>query len=137
MSQVNIQTPAGTVLPSFSRTITDAIIRSRQWAGTNPIHVDDSVAKAQGFERPIATGHIASAYMQDACVRFFGEHFFCDASMDVRFVRPFYLHDTLTVGGKIRDARKEPGGVRFTADLWCTNQQGEEVAVAVVMVVVS
>ncbi len=92
MSQVTLQTPIGTALPSFSRTITSAVIRSRQWAGTNPIHVDESVAKAQGFERPIATGHIASAYMQDACVRFFGEHYFCDASVDVRFIRPFYLN---------------------------------------------
>jgi acyl dehydratase len=137
MSQVTLQTVPGTELPSFKRTISSAIIRSRQWAGTNPIHVDESVAKAQGFTRPIATGHIASAYIQESCIRFFGPHYFCDASLDVRFISPFYLDDVLTVGGKIREAKKEAGGVRFTADMWCTNQQGEQVLAAEVKVLVT
>lgn len=137
MSQVTSTTLVGTALPTFSRTVTSAIINSRQWAGTNPIHVDTAIAKAQGFERPIATGHILSAYMQEACIRFFGEHFFCDATIDVRFIHPFFLNDTVTIGGVIKSAKKEAGGVRFTADLWCTNEQSEKVAVAVATVLVA
>ncbi len=130
-------TPVGTTLPPLTRTVAPVVMKSRQWTGTNPVHADEELARRQGFAKPIATGQISAAYIQEMCIRFFGEAFFYNASIDVRFVRPVFMGDTLTTGGVVREKTLEGSGLRFTVDAWCQNEQREQVTVAVVHAVVA
>jgi acyl dehydratase len=125
MSELKLQ--VGEALPGFERTITATIMFSRQYHGSNVVHSNPELAKVAGLKAPVATGQISAAYIQEMCVRAFGEAMFRGSVLDVRFRRPAYLNDTLAIGGEITEVREVEGGRRVFADAWARNAQGEDV----------
>ncbi|MBI3742878.1 MAG: MaoC family dehydratase [Chloroflexi bacterium] len=117
----------GQALPEIVRTVTAEVMYSRQWAGTNPVHSDPKSAARQGMKAPVVTGQLSAAYIQEACVAFFGEAMWRGSVMDVSFKRPVYLGDTLTAGGRVESVSPEGGRRRVVVAAWARNQKGEEV----------
>lgn len=120
----------GQEMPSFQRTITGMIMRTRQWHGTNIVHSDPAMAARQGMKSPPATGQISAAYIQEMCVNFLGEAMFRNSLIDARFRRPVYENERLTIGGRVEEATAQAGGKKVVIHAWCKNQDGVEVTTA-------
>jgi acyl-CoA hydrolase len=44
-------------------------------------------------------------------------------SIDVKFIRPIYAGDMLTVRGRVTGKSETSTGVRITLDIWCETQR--------------
>lgn len=49
--------------------------------------------------------------------------------MAVKFIKPVYTDDTLTVHGTVIEKTPENGVTRVTVEVWVENQQGEKTMV--------
>lgn len=123
---------------TFTRTVTDEeIARYAQVSGDdNALHVDESFARATRFGGRIAHGALLVGYMSAVftayCRRWLHGHtaqLAISYGYDrIRFVRPTYIGDTITAEHRIVEIN--PAEDKLLADVTCTNQRGELVAVA-------
>lgn len=88
----------------------------------NPIHIDDEVARAAGLGGVILQGLCTFAWLAESVTEFQGDPGKI-RKIRTRFSRPVKPGDTVRFEGKIT---KVEGG-RFTADISCKNQNGEDV----------
>lgn len=93
----------------------------------NPIHVDPEFGKSTSYGSTIAPGYQIIAYASEMMTRDFGEKWIRGGVMDVRLLRAVLPGDTLTIGGKILEKRKEEEGHLIKCDVWIRNQKNEEV----------
>ncbi len=123
---------------TFTRTVTEEEIAlyARVSGDDNALHVDDGFARTTRFGARIAHGALLVGYMSAAFTAY------CRRWLDgrttqmaisygydrIRFVRPTYLGDTLVTEHRIVEV--EPAEDKAFADVTCTNQRGELVAVA-------
>jgi acyl dehydratase len=105
-------------------------------AGGNPIHYDAVFAKNAGLPAPIATGVMSSAFLSEMLTKAFGSDWIRSGSIDVKFIRPIYAGDMLTVRGRVTGKSETSTGVRITLDIWCESQRREPVTVGTASVVV-
>lgn len=61
---------------------------------------------------------------------------YLEHSPDVKFIRPIYAGDTLTIRGRITGKSETSTGVCIALDIWCETQRGEPVTVGTGSVVV-
>lgn len=74
----------------------------------SPVHVDESFAKAQGFEGRVMHGTILNGFLSHFIGMYFPGRFSLLLSVDLRFSNPSYLGDTIhleTVVSQKLDAR--------------------------------
>jgi acyl dehydratase len=58
-------------------------------------------------------------------VALLGEGFVQGGRMAVKFIKPVYAGDTLTVYGVVRDKTPdEQGRIRVAVEVWCENEEG-------------
>lgn len=93
----------------------------------NMIHYDDAAARAAGFPRPIAHGALAVALLTQACRDYWGSSWFTTGRLTVRLLRPSFVGDVVTAGGKHVSSEPLDGGERLTFDVWCANEAGETI----------
>ena len=105
-------------------------------AGGNPIHHDPAFAENAGLQAPIATGVMSSAFLSEMLTKAFGIDWIRSGSIDVKFIRPIYAGDTLTMRGRITGKSETSTGVRIALDIWCETQRGKPVTVGTATVVV-
>jgi 3-hydroxybutyryl-CoA dehydratase len=109
---------------SLSRTIGEEDIRAfADLSGDhNPLHLDKEFARRSRFGRPIAHGMLCAGIISaalGACIPGPGAIYL---SQTLRFVRPVYPGDTVTVTVEVTGYRAEKG--ILTARTTCTNQTG-------------
>ena len=100
--------------------------RSVYYAGAsgdyNPIHIDQAVGRAAGYEGAILQGMCTFAWLSEACERYLG-----DASrllrLRARFTKPVQVGDVIRFRG--RCVAVDEATVRL--EVSATNQAGEEV----------
>jgi acyl dehydratase len=105
-------------------------------AGGNPIHYDPVFAKNAGLPAPIATGVMSSAFLSEMLTKAFGIDWIRSGAIDVKFIRPIYAGDTVTVRGRISSKRETSTGVHIALEIWCATQRGEPVTIGSASVVV-
>ncbi|TPQ27111.1 MaoC family dehydratase [Cupriavidus pinatubonensis] len=66
----------------------------------NPLHVDASFAAKTPMGRQIAHGTMSLCLLWQSIQRTFGGEALSGIEMDVRFVKPIHIGDTVTAGGK-------------------------------------
>lgn len=66
----------------------------------NPLHVDASFAAKTPMGRQIAHGTMSLCLLWQSIQRTFGGEALSGVEMDVRFVKPIHIGDTVTAGGK-------------------------------------
>lgn len=119
---------------SYTATVTDehmAAFRAMT-TDTNPLHADESFAKAKGHKAIVVFGMLtASFYSTIAGVYLPGVHSLI-YSVDTKFLKPVYVGDTLTIEGVV----KEKHDLFKYIILSCTirNQHGEKVSKATMKV---
>ncbi len=115
----------GAELPPLTKSISQRRIDCYSGVRPRSIHTDPEWARAKGFRAPLAQGMMSTAYVSEMMVAFLGEGFVEGGRMAVKFIKPVYVGDTLTVHGVVTG--KEPaedGRIRIAVELWCENQEG-------------
>ena len=123
---------------TFTRTVTEEEIAlyARVSGDDNALHVDETFAGGTRFGARIAHGALLVGYMSAAfttyCRRWLNgrtAQLAISYGYDrIRFVRPTYLGDTLVTEHRIVEV--DPTQDKAFADVTCTNQRGQLVAVA-------
>jgi 3-hydroxybutyryl-CoA dehydratase len=93
----------------------------------NPIHVDPEYAKNTAFKSTIAPGYQFIAYISELMARDFGERWITGGGMELRLIRPVFPKDTLTVGAKVVEKKKEGSGISLRCDVWIRNQDNNDI----------
>lgn len=88
----------------------------------NPIHVDPAYAAQGPMGGIIAHGTMSLNLVWQSLLRSIPDLNWAGVAIDIRFLRPVRLGDTITSGGRIRD---EADGGDYA--VWVVNQRGEEV----------
>lgn len=95
----------------------------------NPIHVDESFATKTPLGGTIAHGMLILAYVSEMMTLAFGQSWFSQGKLSVRFKAPAYPGDTLTVSGKIDSIEHEDGVSYANCSLECHNQKDEAIII--------
>ncbi len=111
-----------TELHTASLTVTEDTIRAYAELTNdfNPIHVDAAFAARTPMGRPIAHGTMSLCLIWQCLQRNFGGQALADLDLQVRFVKPVYIGDVVTAGG--RPSEGTPGQY----DVWVCGSDGSE-----------
>jgi 3-hydroxybutyryl-CoA dehydratase len=89
----------------------------------NPVHVDKDFADKSPMGGIIAHGTMSVALIWQSLKNSLGMQALDRIHLDIRFVRPVRIDDTVTGGGQLQ------AGSQDIFDVWVRNQKGEEVIV--------
>ena len=93
----------------------------------NPIHVDESYAAQTAFGGTVAHGMLILAYISEMMTGVFGDSWFSNGRLNVRFKAPARCQDTVTVSGKVDSIKSVDGNIDFICSVNCVNQRQEVV----------
>ena len=119
----------GQTLPPLVKELTQRKIDAYSGVRPRSIHTDAAWAEAKGFRAPLAQGMMSTAYVSELMTELLGEGFVQGGRMAVKFIKPVYTDDTLTIHGTVVDKTPEAGGTRVTVEVWAENQHGEKTMV--------
>jgi acyl dehydratase len=110
---------AGDELPPLTRVITREDVRAYAEVGgdRNPLHVDDDVARAAGFEGIIAHGMFTMSHLSTCLTRWLGDVSPIRA-IKVQFREPVFAGDSIVAGGRVRTVNAPTRTAIL--DLWVT-----------------
>jgi 3-hydroxybutyryl-CoA dehydratase len=112
---------------SLTRTVTEAEIEAFAWAtgDTNPVHLDEAYAAGTRFKRRIAHGMLVGSYISALMGSEFPGPGTIYMSQGMRFMRPVFIGDTITVVATVTGYRADKAILSLRTD--CFNQHGEQV----------
>ena len=125
----------GDQLPSFTKTMTQdkmdlfesvARLAVEPEQGAAPpvnIHTDAARAKELGLTRPIASGQMSFAYLNELLSRAFGIDFRQGGQLSVTFLKPVYDGDTVTAHGVVQEKQTVNGRTNLRLQVWLENQE--------------
>lgn len=119
----------GQQLPPLTKTVTQRKIDVYSGVRPRSIHTDASWAAAKGFRAPLAQGMMSTAYVSELMTNLLGDGFINGGKMAVKFIKPVYTDDVLTIHGTVIDMTPEAGQTRVSVEVWAENQQGEKTMV--------
>ena len=120
----------GDQLPPLTKPISQRRIDCYSGVRPRSIHTDPEWAREKGFRAPLAQGMMSTAYVSEMMVAFLGEGFVQGGRMAVKFIKPVFAGDTLTLRGVVREKRlEEDGRTRVAVEVWCENQDGQKTMV--------
>jgi acyl dehydratase len=96
----------------------------------NPLHVDADFAAKTLMGRQIAHGTMSLCLIWQCLQRTFGGEALAGIELDVRFVKPIHIGDTVTAGGKA--STDQPG----QWDVWVRGDDGVDRIVGVIRLAV-
>jgi acyl dehydratase len=109
----------GTELPTLARVVTRVDVKAYADAGgdQNPLHQDDEVARAAGFDGIIAHGMFTMGHMA-ACVVGWAGPGAQVRRISATFRSPVSMGETLLAGGRVRSL--DPEERAATVETWVT-----------------
>ena len=115
----------GQVVETMSRTITEAdVVNFAGISGDfNPLHTDDSVARASGMKGVIAQGILIMGFMGQAIAGWI--HLRDLKRFKVRFKGVTYPGDAITVRAVVREKKRLREGEVVLCDITAEDQNGE------------
>ena len=112
---------------SFDVTVTEEMMRSfREITGDiNPLHNDPEFAGSKGYDDKVVFGMLTASFLSTlAGVYIPGENSLIRET-EVKFKKPVYVGDRLTVTGEVSEIRRDFGV--FWLKVSITDQSGEKV----------
>lgn len=89
----------------------------------NPIHFDDVAAARLGFPARIAHGMISGGVLNRMLTHNLGQDWLRSGRLDIKFVRPVLVGDTILAGGTVT------GATPLSADVWVRDSEGRDVII--------
>ncbi len=115
----------GDELPPLTKSISQRQIDCYSGVRPRSIHTDPDWARQKGFRAPLAQGMMSTAYVSEMMVAFLGEGFVQGGRMTVKFIKPVFVGDALTMHGVVRDKQSaDAGHTRVAVEFWCENEEG-------------
>jgi len=120
----------GRELPTFEREGT--LLHWARYAAVNPVHIvghhlDDEVARYEGFDRAFIMAPLEHAYAHAMLRNWMGARGRV-SSLDIRLRRPLLRGRTLTAGGTVTSVQRESDRVVVGIDIWERDDLGELLA---------
>jgi 3-hydroxybutyryl-CoA dehydratase len=111
----------GDALPGLSRAIDQSVIDAyaRASGDFNPIHVDPDFAAGGPFGRTIAHGLMTLAFVAEMLNAWSGGAFDAGGELDIAFVGPVFVGDTVEVSGVVEDIEQAGGRAVAVVKLGC------------------
>lgn len=112
---------AGDALPPVVRHVTQDMINAYANASGdfNPIHVDPAFAKTGPFGRTIAHGLMTLAFVSQVLNEWSDGRFDASGEIDIAFVGPVFVGDTIEISGKVEDVSERDGVLVARVEVWC------------------
>lgn len=109
----------GDAIPSFERTVVrDDLVTYAELSGDrNPLHRDDAIARAAGFDGVIAHGMFTMGHLAACVDRWVGADGVV-GRLSAQFRSPVFLGEAIVAGGRVRSVDREAGVV--IVELWVT-----------------
>ena len=109
----------GAALPELRRTVTREDVKAYADAGgdQNPLHQDDEVARAAGFDGIIAHGMFTMGVMAACLTSWVGDPA-AVRRLQAQFRSPVFMGEELVAGGRVRSVDLEERTA--TVELWVT-----------------
>lgn len=109
-------------LPEFSLLVTADVIKSyaELTEDFNPLHIDPDFAAGTSMGTVIAHGTMSISLIWQSLAAAFGPDALERVDLDIRFVKPVRVGETLTSGGRQGDA----GEAAY--DVWVRGDDGDE-----------
>ncbi len=107
----------------FTRTLTEADVAlfiGTTW-DVNPLHTDEVYCSATPFKHRIVPGLLTASLL----THLGGLWAFLATEMEIHFLAPVYVGDSITAEGEVAEIDVQTGAVLLRCK--CTNQQGKEV----------
>ncbi len=122
--------PHGTPLVPLTKTVMQDQIAVFSLVGEHlrNIHTDIEVARKAGLRDTLAQGMMESIYITELLTRFFGASWFTTGWQKVKFIRPVYAGESLTVRGMVTGEQHEEAATRIELEVWIENAAAEMTA---------
>ena len=91
----------------------------------NPLHVDETFAKAQGYEGRVVYGMLSSSLLSQLVGVHLPGRYCLLQGMELKYLKPVYIGDTLTVTGTVDELH--PSVQMAVIKALITNQEGKKV----------
>lgn len=95
----------------------------------NMIHYDRTYALKAGFSDRVVHGAITVAMVHEACREYFGASWFTRGRLQVKFVAPVLVGETIITSGREIETDPDKEGGWRKVEVVCTNQDGTTVLV--------
>jgi len=134
-------TQVGYELPAVVKKITEDLLcnYSNRYPGIfiTTIHTDREAAGKWGFPDMVLQGSQTMNFGAEALFKVYREHWINDSSLSVKFIKPVYAEETVTIKGTVRE-RKETaeGRIVLKIDIWAANSAGDKVMAGEAQVVI-
>jgi acyl dehydratase len=118
----------GDEIPPFevrNLTRTDIVKYAGASGDFNPIHHDETFARAAGYPSVFAHGMLTAGFVSKCLTDYVGRPAL--RRFKVRFTSQVWPGDTLTCGGRVTRKFEEGGERRIEGELFARNQKGETV----------
>lgn len=91
-------------------------------------HADPEAGQQMGFRTAVAWGMLSNAYLESLMIEVFGMNALESGDLNVTFLKPVYLGDTITARAKVLSIEETVDlRQRLTLSAWCENQDGTHV----------
>jgi 3-hydroxybutyryl-CoA dehydratase len=112
---------------SLTRTVTETDVEAFAWVtgDANPVHLDEEHAARTRFGRRIAHGMLVGSYISALLGSEFPGPGTIYMTQTMKFLRPVYLGDTVTVAATVTAYREDKQILTMLTE--CFNQDGEKV----------
>ena len=121
--------PGTPLVPLYKQPFQDQIaVFSMVGKHVRNAHTDIEVARRAGLKDTLAQGMMESIYLTELLTSFFGPSWFTTGWQKVKFIRPVYCGESLTVCGVITGEHHEGDGTRLEVEIWVQNATGEMTA---------
>lgn len=117
MTRAFADVAAGDALPGVSRLVTREDVKAYADASgdQNPLHQDETVARAAGFPTIVAHGMFTMGHLASAVVAWAGDEGALE-SMHVQFRAPVFVGETIVAGGSVKALDEASRTARL--DVW-------------------
>jgi acyl dehydratase len=121
---------AGTDIPALARTVVrDDLVDYAELSGDrNPLHQDEAVARAAGFDGIIAHGMFTMGHLAACLDRWIGPGATV-RRLSAQFRAPVLLGEEIVAGGRVRSVDRDSGTV--VVELWVTVERDGTTELAV------
>lgn len=122
------QVPAGSELEPFDRVITLEMCGT-YFHGSRSYHTDLEASKALGFRNVVVGGRLTMSYMGQLLEQHFGDAWWHNGQLDIKFTNPVWPDDHITVRG-VSTGPAEDDAKREAVFAWIEKDDGTIVAIA-------
>lgn len=122
VDRARLNAPVGAAIPTRTTSFTQDQMSVFSWAGRGyaNVHTHREKAAASGLDRTIVQAQQQTGILVANAVDFFGASFFTTGELDLRFVAPAFVDETLIAGGAVSAV----DGDRLELEVWIDKADG-------------